>query len=97
LKLDLEKTIHILNYKESEAIFPHDSLCRIIEIQLKEDSSKKLFGKLSHKKRHELQRKLQVEKAMIQTQGTLYEMLRSNKYTEYKVNMDSLNGEKRIE
>ncbi len=39
----------------------------------------------------------QVEKAMIQTQGTLYEILRSNKYTEYKVNMDSLNGEKRIE
>ncbi len=97
LKLDLEKAIQILNAEESEAISPYDSISKIIEIQLKNDSGKKLFGKLSPKKKHELQDKLHLQKAMIGFQSTLYEKLRSDKYADYYTKLDSIKRENYIE
>jgi hypothetical protein len=97
LKLDYEKAIQNINNEEAKVIFPHDSIYKSIELQLKEDSEKKIFGKLSYKKRSELQRKLQLEKAIIKIQNTICEMSRNEKKEEFKEKMDSLKSKTLIE
>ncbi|WP_163716790.1 hypothetical protein [Mangrovibacterium lignilyticum] len=91
LKLEYQKSIQIINDQEAKAIYPHDSICKSIEIQLNEDSEKKLLGKLSRKKRGELQRKLQTEKATINIQSGAYEISRKEKEEEFEEKFNKQN------